>query len=95
MPPPPPTKDARAGITTVVEVECWKQRLKSENLVTQDALTRDMARAGDLNRKNDLLYYYKDKDEPPRPFLQFSLDKVFLLKFENLWILWFALDLMS
>ncbi|CAD7940495.1 unnamed protein product [Amoebophrya sp. A120] len=76
MPPKVPTKDPRGGITTTVEVECWKQRLKSENSITAGSLARDMERAGDLNRKNDLLYYYRAKDEPDRPFVQFSLDKL-------------------
>ncbi|CAD7924570.1 unnamed protein product [Amoebophrya sp. A25] len=78
MPPKPASglKDARGGITTTVEVETWKQRLKSENRVTHDALGRDIKAAGDLNRKNDILYYYKGKDTPTRPFLQFSIDKL-------------------
>ena len=81
MPPKAaPMKDARGGITTTVEVECWRQRLKSENHAVSDNLTRDIERAGDLERKNDILYYYKGKDTPERPYLQFSLDKVLLFR---------------
>ena len=65
MPPKPgggPQKDARGGITTTVEVDCWRQRLKSEAKTTEKVLAQGRRSCGhgraaslDHVRKNDIL----------------------------------------
>lgn len=73
---PPVPKKSGGSLATTIEVECWRQRLKSETKITQSLLEQDIKKAGDLNRKNDILHYYKAKDVEPRPFLEFTLDKL-------------------
>ena len=73
--PPPAKKGVSDGIVTVTEVECWRQRLKSEAEIMAPVLKKNLEKAGDLlNQKNDVLHYYKAKDAPAPRRYNFTLD---------------------
>ena len=56
----PPKGGGRGdSLATMAQVTCWRQRLEKEDKINAGQLHKDMAAAGDLNRKNDFMYQYK------------------------------------
>ena len=67
----------RGGIVTTVQVECWRQRLKTEAEIVAPQVEREMAKIGDLHKPNNYLHYYKAADQEDRFAHEFTYDQVF------------------
>lgn len=78
MPPKEAPKggSGRAELFTTQQIECWKQRLKSEHEAQHVQLHKDLAKAGDVDKvKNDYYYYYKKEGTEGRGHIKFSYDR--------------------
>lgn len=83
MPPKeaPKSGSARAELFTVQQIECWKQRLKTEHEAQSLQLKQDLKRAADAGKPvdkvdNNYYGYYRKEGTERRPHIKYTFDKI-------------------